>query len=204
MAMVAWLHVFGVHQVLSLFLSAHDVFLLCRDIVDGAAGHNKGGMAETPFLARTQGRTVGDTPHVSLCRVSFKGASPHTLWRALGQPEPVRRSRARVDTGTSREVMRPHTGSPERHFGATDHAVGVNRREGGWQPQDTCAARAPSRVTVGSRPKNCIFWRYPPYADVRLNLDLDGDVSAMVCSDGRQYIDIDFSVPEIGRLMRTF
>ena len=106
MAMVAMLHVYGVHQMLSPFLTVHEVFTL-KSIVDGAVGHNRGEMAETPFLARTQGRTVGDTPHVSLCRVSFKGSNPHTLWRALGQLEPVRRSRTRVDTDTSRGFTRP-------------------------------------------------------------------------------------------------
>ena len=69
-----------------LFLSAHEVFVLKKNIVDGAAGHNPGEMEETKFLARTQGRNFGDTPRLSVCRVSFKGANPHSLWRAWGQP----------------------------------------------------------------------------------------------------------------------
>ena len=60
--------------------------------------------------------------YLLMCRVSFKahshtafkdgppstkGSNPHTLWRAMDQPEPVRRSRTRVDTDTSRGFTRP-------------------------------------------------------------------------------------------------
>ena len=42
-----------VHQMLSL--------LPCTVTANGVAGHNRGEVAETPPLARTQGRTVSDT-----------------------------------------------------------------------------------------------------------------------------------------------
>ena len=45
------------------FPSAHEVFLFITSVVDGAASLNRGGVAETPFLARTQSRTVGSTRH---------------------------------------------------------------------------------------------------------------------------------------------
>ena len=41
---------FAVYQMLSLFP--------CTATVNGAAGHNRGEVAETPLLAWTQGRTV--------------------------------------------------------------------------------------------------------------------------------------------------
>ena len=43
--------VYAVYQMLSL--------LPCTDTANGAAGHNRGEVAETSPLARTQGRTVG-------------------------------------------------------------------------------------------------------------------------------------------------
>ena len=42
---------YAVYQMLSLFFP-------CTVTVNGAAGHNRGEVAETPPLARTQGRTV--------------------------------------------------------------------------------------------------------------------------------------------------
>ena len=206
MAVVAWLHVYGVHQMLSLVFTAHEVFYF-----KGASSTELPATTEERWRRRhsSQGHKAGPSAilHVSLCRVSFKGANPHSGWRALGQLEPVRRSRTRVHTDTPREVTRKRTRAQSRT------ALRCNRPSGRRMPQrgrfhkqlrDTRAARAPSRVTAGSRPKNCIFWRYPPYADVRLNLDLDGDVSATVRNDDHQYLYIDFCVPEIARLMRTF
>ena len=53
MAMVARLHVYDVHQMLPL--SSVPVQLP----VQGAAGHNRWGVAETPLPVKTQGRTMG-------------------------------------------------------------------------------------------------------------------------------------------------
>ena len=45
----------------------------CTATVSGAAGHNRGGVAETPLLERTQGRTAGCTASSTTycCRVVF-------------------------------------------------------------------------------------------------------------------------------------
>ena len=139
-------------------------------------------MAETPFLARTQGRTVGDTPHVSLRRVSFKGANPHSLWRALGQLEPVRQSRARVDTGTPRGVTRPHSrAQPERHFSATDHVSEKTAERAVSQAATRhmcCKGTVPSNGREQTRELH--FLEVSPYADLRLNLDFNTELRTIV------------------------
>ena len=52
---------YAVHQMLSL--------VPCTVTANGAAGHNRGEVVETPPLARTQGRTVG-------CILNFNFVGP--------------------------------------------------------------------------------------------------------------------------------
>ena len=56
---VRWCTLHGVPQVRAVPNGTAQSVLILTGIVSGAAGHNRGGVVETPLLARTQGGNIG-------------------------------------------------------------------------------------------------------------------------------------------------
>ena len=100
-------------------------------IVEGAPGHNRWGVAETPLPAKSQGRT-GDCTFLR-CRVSFKAHS-HTAFKDV-----------LPSTQLSRMFRHPHE-TQELHLGGhpTTHSgtVPMNGRE---QTQELHLSKVPLR-----------------------------------------------------------
>ena len=133
----------------------------------------------------SQGHKAGPsaTLHTYPCVGCLLRVPTHTVYGGPWASSSLFDSRAHAWTRARLEGSRDHTHGHSPNGTLVQPTTCRRKPQRGLfhkQPRDTCAARAPSRVTVGSRPENCIFWRYPPTQTLRLNLDFNTELRTIV------------------------